>query len=335
MHSWFSASPGYWGDMNIDVATVSALCLAQTALISALLVQRSRRRLAEHALRTSETALRSSYQEAQHLAGRLIAAQESERSRLARELHDNLSQKLVLLCMDIERLGLRTPRSPSAIAHSLDELLERSSDIASDVRCLAHDLHPPRLELVGLASAVEGLCRDVSRQCDVRVRFRLGALSRRVPPDLALCLFRITQESLQNVIKHSGASTATVRLTQTGQDIRLHITDTGKGFEPDSRKAAGFGLLSMRERVHYAGGRISIHASAGRGTRIVVTLPLNQEAGRSLDEHRSNDTHLVIREVPAARHRRAARPRPAARRSATFPRALDLRMPRAEPGLHG
>ena len=195
-------------DMDINMITVSALCVAQTVLISALLVQLSRRRIAEHALRTSETALRLSNRESQHLAGRLIAAQESERCRLARELHDNLSQKLVLLCMDLERLGLRTPLSPAALAHSIDELLERSSDIASDVRCLAHDLHPPRLELIGLPSAIEGLCRDVSRQCDVRVKFRLGTLTRRVPPDLALCLFRITQESLQNVIKHSGAPTA-------------------------------------------------------------------------------------------------------------------------------
>jgi signal transduction histidine kinase len=106
-------------------------------------------------------------------------------------------------------------------------------------------------------------------------------VSRQIPADAALCLFRITQEALQNVVKHSGATAATVRLAQTGQHIRLHIADSGNGFDLASKVGAGLGLLSMRERVHFAGGRIGIRTVAGQGTRIVVTLPMPQ-AGESI-----------------------------------------------------
>jgi signal transduction histidine kinase len=163
--------------------TAVAVCAAQTALISALLVQLSRRRRAEHALRTTEAALRSSCAEAQHLAGRLMTTQESERYRLARDLHDNLGRKLALLCIEIERLGTRTSLSPTEIAASVAQLLERATDIAGDVHCLSHDLHPPKLDILGLAPALEGLCRDVSRQCHIRIEFRQRGLSRRVPPE--------------------------------------------------------------------------------------------------------------------------------------------------------
>ena len=152
--------------------TAVAVCVAQIALISALLVQRSRRRRAEHALRTTAAALRSSCTDAQHLAGRLITTQESERYRLARDLHDNLGQKLALLCIEIESLGQRTSLSPAEIAASVAQILERATDIAGDVHCLSHDLHPPKLDLLGLAPAIEGLCRDVSRQCHIRIEFR-------------------------------------------------------------------------------------------------------------------------------------------------------------------
>ena len=212
-----------------------------------------------------------------HLASRLIATQESERYRLARDLHDNLGQKLALLCIDLQRLGTSPSLPPAEIAASVAQLLDRATDIAGDVHCLSHDLHPPKLDLLGLAPAIEGLCRDVSRQCDIRIEFRQRGVSRHVSPEAALCLFRIAQEALQNVVKHSGGTAAIVRLVGTARHICLHVADGGKGFDPASYGGAGLGLLSIRERAHLAGGRVGIRTAIHRGTRIVVTLPIDGE----------------------------------------------------------
>jgi signal transduction histidine kinase len=205
--------------------------------------------------------------------GRLIAAQESERHRIARELHDNLGQKLSLLCLEIEGLGAQTGVLPAALAEGIASLSERARDIISDVHCLSHDLHPPKLELLGLSHAIAGLCHDVSSRCNVQIEFLQGVGSVCVSADAALCLFRVTQEALQNVVKHSRARTAIVYLTQAQQHIRLHVADDGKGFAGSSHSGAGLGLLSMRERVHMAGGRIVIRSVPGQGTRVGVTLP--------------------------------------------------------------
>jgi len=207
------------------------------------------------------------------LADRLIAAQESERRRIARELHDNVGQKLAMLCMEIERLGAPTGVAPAALAEAMAGLSERARDIISDVHCLSHDLHPPKLELLGLPQAIASLCHDVSSRSSVRIEFRQGVGSLSVSPDAALCLFRVAQEALQNVVKHSGASAATVHLTQARRNIRLHVADDGKGFAGSANNGMGLGLLSMRERVHMAGGRFVIRSVPDRGTRVGVRLP--------------------------------------------------------------
>ena len=171
---------------------------------------------------------------------------------------------------------------------------------------------------------------DVSRQVPCR-----GEVPTRhaEPPGiapLALCLFRITQESLQNVIKHSGAATATVRLTHTGQDVRLHITDTGKGFEPDSRKAAGFGLLSMRERVHYAGW-ISIRAAAGRG-KADRRHPADEPVNRMIDRPPRRRPHpSMVRTFQPPAGAEQGKPLLGGGRPACISTALELRLPRTEP----
>jgi signal transduction histidine kinase len=240
---------------------------------STLPTPRVRLRGAERARRNREAVLRSNDQEAAVLAGRLIAAQESERHRIARDLHDNLGQKLSVLCMEIEGLGAQADVVPPALAAGIASLAERARDIIRDVHCLSHDLHPPKLELLGLSSAIAGLCHDVSSRYGVRIEFRHGAGSPRVSTDAALCLFRVTQEALQNVVKHSGARTSTVYLTQAQQRIHLHVADDGKGFGGGSNSGVGLGLLSMRERVHMSGGRMVIRSVPGQGTRVAVALP--------------------------------------------------------------
>lgn len=232
----------------------------------------ARLRGAERTLRDSETILRSNRREATVLAGRLLAAQESERRRIARDLHDNLGQKLSLLCIEIGRLSARTRTVSPALDEAIASLSERANDIMSDVHCLSHDLHPPKLELLGLPQAIASLCRDMTSRFSVRIEFRQSVEGPSISASAALCLFRVTQEALQNVVKHSGARAAMVRLTQTRQTIRLHVADDGKGFARSSNDGVGLGLQSMRERVHMAGGRIVIRSVPGQGTRVAVTL---------------------------------------------------------------
>jgi signal transduction histidine kinase len=239
---------------------------------SMLPTPRARFRRAERAVRNSEAMLRSNHDVAAILAGRLIAARESERRRIARELHDNLGQKLALLCIEIGSLSALTRVVPPALAEAIACLSERAKDIVSDVHCLSRDLHPPELELLGLSQAIAGLCRDMSSRFSVRIEFRESVGRPCVAAHTALCLFRVTQEALQNVVKHSGARAATVQLTQARQTIRLHVVDDGKGFADSSNDGVGLGLLSMRERVRMAGGRIVIRSVPGQGTRVSVTL---------------------------------------------------------------
>jgi len=233
-------------------------------------------------MRNSEAVLRSNHRKAAILAGRLIAAQESERRRIARDLHDNLGQKLALLCIDIGSLSASTRVAHPALAEAIASLSERAKDIMSDVQCLSHDLHPAKLELLGLSQAIAGLCRDMSSRFGVRIEFRQGVGRPCVSANAALCLFRVTQEALQNVVKHSGARAAMVHLTQARQNIRLHVADDGKGFAGRSNDGAGLGLLSMRERVHMAGGRLVIRSVPGRGTRVAVTLDGTGSVGDEL-----------------------------------------------------
>jgi signal transduction histidine kinase len=233
---------------------------------------RARLRRGQRARPQRDARLRSKRHEAAILAGRLIAAQETERGRIARDLHDNLGQKLALLCMEIGSLSARSHVVTPALADAITSLSERARDIMRDVHCLSHDLHPPKLELLGLSPAIAGLCRDMSSRFSVRIEFRETVGRPSVPPNAALCLFRVTQEALQNVVKHSGATAATVQLTHARQTIRLRVADDGKGFAGSSNDGAGLGILSMRERVQMAGGRIAIRSVPGQGTRVAVTL---------------------------------------------------------------
>ncbi len=258
-----------------------------------------RLRGAERARRTTGAVLGSNDQEAAVLAGRLIAAQESERHRIARELHDNVGQKLSLLCMEIAGLCAQTGVVPAALAKGIASLSERARAIARDVHCLSHDLHPPKLELLGLSPAIESLCQDVASRYSVRIDFRQGAGSPCVSSDAALCLFRVTQEALQNVVKHSSARTASVCLTQAQQHIHLHVADDGMGFASGSNSGVGLGLRSMRERVNMAGGRMVIRSVPEQGTRVEVTLPTAPAVLRPNGEVRGEPQRITRRVTSA------------------------------------
>lgn len=233
------------------------------------------RRRVDAELRERESELRERHSEIQNLAGRLIAAQEAERMRIARDLHDDLSQKLALLMVDVNQLGAASGSAAADFGGRVHAISRRADEIAADVHRLSHQLHPSKLEVLGLVAALDGLCRDVTAQHQVQVEFLHQEVPRRVHPDVSLCLYRIVQEGLHNVTKHSGASHASIELTGSDDALRLHIADGGRGFESTNTMEAGLGLVSMRERVHFVGGQIVIHSAPGQGTRIGIRVPLS------------------------------------------------------------
>ena len=206
------------------------------------------------------------------LSGRLIQAQEGERSRIARELHDDVGQRLALLSLDLHTLG-SSSGDPDAVQRRTAELVAHVNDLSGHVQGIAYNLHPAQLEHLGLGPAVESLCKRMNATPDLRIKLELHELPE-LSDGIALCLYRITQEALQNVVKHSGAEEARVELWEDEDEIILRISDTGSGFEPHSPHASsGLGLVSMRERLRHVGGRHSIDSSPGAGTRLEVHVP--------------------------------------------------------------
>ena len=206
------------------------------------------------------------------LAGRVIVSQEAERQRIARELHDDLSQKIALLGIDVVQMRLNLPLPEQR--RQLEQLSAQVDEIAGDVHDLSHKLHPSRLHMLGLVTSVRGLCDDVSKQRGVAITFSEAGIPDRVDPNVSLCLYRITQEALHNVAKHSQSRDASVRLERDGDEIVLIIADSGVGFDPLAVEHAGLGLSSMRERASILKGDLVIEAVPAGGTLIRVRVPL-------------------------------------------------------------
>jgi signal transduction histidine kinase len=269
--------PGVFERYRSYIVGTLALILFQATLIAALLAQRTRRRHAESVLRANESVLRASYERIHDLAGRLIAAQEGERKRLARDLHDDLSQKLVLLNLDIDRLSNSAGARFSVFAESLHAISDRAREIGRHIHDVSHELHPSLLETVGLVAATGAWCREVSKQHGLDIAFEHAAVPRDVPSHVSLCLFRVVQEAVHNIVKHSGARTASVRISGDAGGLRLEIADAGRGFSSPHTERAGLGLVSMRERVNFLGGEIAIVSADSQGTRIDVRIPIAQD----------------------------------------------------------
>jgi signal transduction histidine kinase len=243
--------------------------LIQAALIGGLLVQRVRRRTAEQQLRRSQSALRTSYERVRDLGSRLLNAQERERSRIARELHDDISQQLAVLKIDLKLLSRTVQGHVEGVAA---DAVKRAEDIATSVHDLSHRLHPARLRLMGLVEALEGLQSELS-QPDVTVTFTHENVPSPLPPDLTLCLFRIAQEALQNALKYSKARNVSVDVRAGFDGITLTIVDDGVGFDVDAMWGSGLGLISVDERVEAIGGTFEIRSGPGAGTRLEVKVP--------------------------------------------------------------
>jgi PAS domain S-box-containing protein len=229
--------------------------------------------------RRSEDLLLSSKKELQSLAGKLLDAHESERRRIARELHDDLNQNLALLTVELELLGQQPPDSTARFAERVRMLSQRVRELSSSVHDLSYQLHPSKLGQLGLTAAVRGLCKELMQSHGLSIRFSESQVPSSVPEDTALCLYRIAQEALRNVVKHGRTDHAVVELSATSSLIRLRIADDGVGFDPAAvRENGGLGLVSMRERLHLIGGDIEIDSRPSGGTRIVTRVPLQGAA---------------------------------------------------------
>jgi PAS domain S-box-containing protein len=206
------------------------------------------------------------------MSGRLITAQEEERVRIARELHDDLGQRMALLSVGLDQFEQGMPDLALNVRQQLHDLAEVASEVSSTIHNLSHELHPSRLEFLGLVASLTALCKEHTKQHNLHVRFVHSDIPERIPKDVALCLFRIVQEALRNVVKHSGAAEAQVELCGHGDHLDLGIFDSGAGFSVASAKE-GLGLISMRERLRSVGGQLSVESEPSRGTRIRVHVP--------------------------------------------------------------
>jgi PAS domain S-box-containing protein len=205
----------------------------------------------------------------------LIEAQEQERTRIARDLHDDTNQRLALLAVAIEQLKRELPNPSLEILRHVEKLRKDTSEISNDIQALSHELHSPRLELLGLVAAMRGFCKEFSGHQKVEIDFKSHDLPGPLPPDISLCLFRVLQEALHNSAKHSGAQRFEVQLWGTSGEIHLRVSDSGAGFDLETAmKSRGLGLTSMQERLQLVKGNFSIDSQPQRGTTIHARGPL-------------------------------------------------------------
>jgi signal transduction histidine kinase len=233
------------------------------------------RRQAVRELREKEAALRNSHQTLQAVTARLLGAEERERRRLSRELHDDLNQKLAIVALDVAGLAKTLPRSdPVQIEHELRALQSRLTGICGQVRTMAYQLHPSILDDLGLAVAIRSYCAEFSSREGIQVQFVHRHLTEPIGQELASALYRITQEALRNVAKHSGTTKASVSLVGSDKAITLRVRDNGIGFRVETaRGGGGLGLTSMAERARMLGGTFDIKSSPGEGTTVTASIP--------------------------------------------------------------
>ena len=202
---------------------------------------------------------------------RLIEAQEADRARIARDLHDDIGQRLAAMAMTLEHMTGLLPDSASTALRCLNELQQQTAEVTADVQALSHDLHSSRLRHLGVVVAMRGFCEELSAQKHVTITFGHQSVPASVPPDVSLCLFRVLQEALHNAVRHSQARHFVVNLRGNGNALDLSVRDEGIGFDVDAAsRGPGLGLTSMKERLKLVGGELCIHSQSSRGTIVAA-----------------------------------------------------------------
>ena len=241
------------------------------------LLESERERLAGQFRSTAEE-LHRTREELRALAGRLFTSQEEERKRVARELHDDIGQRLAALEIDIERLRGDLPPAPEDVQSALTGLRVRMSDLSNAVRKLSHQLHPSNLEHLGLAAALKSLVEEFGNRRGMVADFRRSRVPDGIPQEVAAALYRVAQEALRNVAKHAGRTHVKVSLEGSAGRLRLTVRDLGEGFDVTGVARRGLGLVSMEERVRLVGGKFAVESALGEGTKVTVTIPLGGES---------------------------------------------------------
>jgi signal transduction histidine kinase len=261
--------PSAWDRYKLYILGALGVLLVQSGLIAGLLIQRARRRRAETGLQASQSELRSSYDRIRDLGVRLLHAQETERARIARELHDDITQQMSLLVIDLALL-----RGDGQARTLAQEAMSRVEQIIRSVRDLSHRLHPTKLRLIGLVSALRDLQHELT-QADLPITLTYDPVPKTLPPDVTLCVFRVVQEALHNALKYSHAHAIKVHLGCAAKELRLTIADDGVGFDLDATRGKGLGLISIAERVEALGGTFEIRSQRGAGTALEARVPLS------------------------------------------------------------
>jgi signal transduction histidine kinase len=257
------SQPSFWELYKRYILACLAVLLLQSVLVVVLIGQARR-------LKRSESRLRD-------LSRRLINAQEEERNRIARELHDDVSQRLALLRNEISSLEEKQTGQNPIDRAKFSNLCSTVDDLAEEIRDLSHSLHSSQLQHLGLKAALKDLCGQVERGHPISIELQADELTQPVPAEIALCFYRVAQEALNNAVKHSGASRIIVALSTANSKLKMRITDSGKGFDT-SRAPEGLGLASMYERLRLVDGELQVSSKPGAGTELLAQVILMRQA---------------------------------------------------------
>jgi PAS domain S-box-containing protein len=209
------------------------------------------------------------------MSRKLVEAHEQERTRIGRDLHDDIVQRLALLAVELDGVQKDVPVSANELAKRIDDLRNQATQITNDVQLLSHELHSSKLEYLGIVGAIKIFCREFGERQRLEIDFHSHDLPASLPTELSLSLFRVLQEALRNATKHSGVKNFEVRLWGSAGEIHLTVNDLGAGFEAEAAmKSTGLGLTSMRERLRLVGGELSINSQPKRGTTIHARVPI-------------------------------------------------------------
>jgi signal transduction histidine kinase len=259
-----------WGRLSITLMKDASY---PTPLVVAMVQDITEKRLAEEKLQRSEANLHL-------LASRLIQAQEEERQRIARELHDDISQRLSLLVVGLEQLSSSMAAGEGGQSALASDLHRKGDEVALDLQNLSHELHSSKLHYLGLPFALRQLCKKISVHHHMLITPRCADLPANLPSDLELCIYRVAQEAVNNAAKHSHAPEIVVELAQLEDTIVLKVSDSGIGFDP-SGSHRGIGLTTMRERLRIFGGELFVESIEGKGTTIIAKAKLEKAKGMS------------------------------------------------------
>ena len=220
------------------------------------------------------TERRRTEESIREFTGRLIHAQEDERSRIARELHDDINQQLALLGIEIQRVEEDLPETAAPLRSRLEEIWKKTHEASQDVQRISHQLHSSKLEHLGLAAALKGLLQEFTRQYQIKGETQFRDIPTPLDSEVSLTLFRVAQEAVRNAGKHGKAKNIRIELIGETLGLLLLISDDGVGFDPSAKPNYGLGMISMEERLRLVNGKLSIWSRVGLGTQVEARVPL-------------------------------------------------------------